>query len=55
MIGLWMMKKWAVYTYTGLVVLNQIVFISMGIWSAMAVLAPAVVLFFAFKHLSEMS
>ncbi|MGZ5011366.1 MAG: hypothetical protein ACXV74_10445 [Methylobacter sp.] len=55
MIGLWMMKKWAIYTYTGLVVLNQIVFLAMGIWSAMAVLAPAVVIFFAFKHISKMS
>jgi len=55
MLGLWMMKKWAVYTYTGLVALNQIVFLAMGLWSVMALIAPAIVIFFAFKHVSKMS
>ncbi|MCL7422462.1 MAG: hypothetical protein M8364_16350 [Methylobacter sp.] len=55
MIGLWMMKKWAVYTYTGLVALNQIVLLAMGLWSSMALLMPAVVIFFALKHVSKMS
>jgi hypothetical protein len=55
MLGLWTMKKWAVYTYTGLVVLNQIVFLAMGIWSTMALIVPAIVIFFAFKHVSKMS
>lgn len=55
MLGLWMMKKWAVYAYIGLVALNQIVFLVMGLWSAMALLAPGVVIFFALKHVSKMS
>lgn len=55
MLGLWMMKKWAVYTYAGLVALNQIVFLAMGIWSTMALIVPAIVIFFAFKHVSKMS
>ncbi len=55
MVGLWMMKKWAAYTYTGLVVLNQIVLLAMGVWNVMALLIPAVVIFFALKHVSKMS
>lgn len=55
MLGLWMMKKWAVYSYAGLVALNQIVFLTMGIWSTMALIVPAIVIFFAFKHVSKMS
>jgi hypothetical protein len=50
-----MMKKWAVYTYTGLVALNQIVLLAMGLWSSMALLMPAVVIFFGLKHVSKMS
>lgn len=55
MLGLWMMKKWAVHTYIGLTALNQIVLLAMGLWSVMALLAPAIVIFFALKHVSEMS
>jgi hypothetical protein len=55
MFGLWMMKKWAVYTYTGLAALNQIVLLAMGLWSVMALLMPAVVIFYALKHASKMS
>jgi hypothetical protein len=55
MTGLWMMKKWAVYTYIGLVAVNQIAFLVMGIWTVMALLAPAVVIYFALKHIDKMS
>jgi len=54
-IGLWLMKKWAVYTYIGVVALNQIVILVMGVWNVMALLIPAVVIFFALKHVSKMS
>jgi len=55
MIGLWMMKKWAAYTYTGLVGINQIVLIAMGVWNIMALAIPAIVIFFALKHSPKMS
>jgi hypothetical protein len=55
MVGLWMMKKWAAYTYTGFVALNQIVLLAMGVWNVLALLIPAVVIFFALKHVSKMS
>ena len=55
MVGLWTMKKWAAYAYTGFVALNQIVLLAMGVWNVMALLIPAVVIFFALKHVSKMS
>ncbi|VAW78349.1 hypothetical protein MNBD_GAMMA12-3786 [hydrothermal vent metagenome] len=55
MIGLWMMKKWAAYTYTGFVALNQVILLAMGVWNIMALLIPTVVIFFALKNVSKMS
>lgn len=54
MVGLWMMKKWAAFTYTGFVLINQVVFLIMGVWNIMALLAPAIVILFAMKHVSKM-
>jgi hypothetical protein len=55
MVGLWMMKKWAAYAYTGFVAINQVALFSMGFWNVFALLIPAVIIFFAFKNISKMS
>jgi len=55
MVGLWMMKKWAAYTYTGFVALNQVVLLAMGVWNIMALLIPVIVIFFALKNVSKMT
>lgn len=55
MIGLWKMKKWAAFLYTGFMILNQIVLLSMGVWNIFALLIPAAVIFFALKNLNKMS
>ena len=55
MFGLWMMKKWAAYTYTGFVAINQIVLLAMGVWNIMALVIPAIVIFFSLKHAPKMS
>ena len=54
MVGLWNMKKWAAYTYTAFVVINQIVLLTMGVWNIMALLIPAIVICIAFTHLKKM-
>ena len=54
MIGLWQMKKWAVYVYTGMVVLNQVVLFAMEVWSPMAIIVPAIVIAIAFAHINKM-
>jgi hypothetical protein len=54
MIGLWQMKRWAAYTYTSFVVLNQIVLLSIGVWNFMALIIPAIVVGIALSHLKKM-
>ncbi|MBX7225675.1 MAG: hypothetical protein K1X55_06575 [Chitinophagales bacterium] len=54
MIGLWKMKKWAAYTYTGFVILNQIVLIAMGVWNIMALIIPVIVIGIALAHVNKM-
>jgi glycerol-3-phosphate acyltransferase PlsY len=52
-IGLWLMRKWAVYLYTALMVVNQIVLAGMGLWNILA-LIPLVVVIIGFCYLSRM-
>jgi hypothetical protein len=54
MIGLWNMKKWAAYTYTAFVLINQIILLVMGVWNIMALLIPAIVVTIAMTHLKKM-
>ena len=54
-VGLWMMKKWAAYTYLGFVALNQVALLAMGVWNVMGLLIPAVVIFFVLRNVSKMS
>ena len=54
MLGLWKMKKWAVYTYTGIMVLNQIVLLAMGIWNFMVLIIPAIVAGIALANIKKM-
>jgi glycerol-3-phosphate acyltransferase PlsY len=53
-VGLWLMRKWAVYLYTALMVLNQIVLFSMGVWNVLALAIPLVVIIIGFVYLSRM-
>jgi hypothetical protein len=54
MIGLWMMRKWAVYAYTALFVVNQIVLLASGLWSPMAFVVPLIIVVIMFVYLSRM-
>ena len=54
MVGLWKMRRWAVFTYTGFAALNQIVMLAMGVWSILALLIPGIVIAIGFTYLSKM-
>jgi len=54
MIGLWMMQKWAVYTYTAFAVINQVILIATGLWNPIALIIPAIVVVVMFVYLSRM-
>ena len=49
LIGLWMMKKWGVITYTVLVGINQIVLIAMGVWNVFALIIPVIIIAIGFS------
>jgi hypothetical protein len=55
MVGLWKMKKWAVFLYTLLMVVNQVVLFSMGVWNPFALLIPVIIIAIGFANLSKMS
>lgn len=54
MIGLWKMKKWAAYTYTGFVALNQVVLLAMDVWNIMALIIPGIVIGIALSYIKKM-
>lgn len=54
MVGLWMMRKWAAYLYTAFAVVNQVVLLVMGFWTAFALLIPAVVVVIALIYVKDM-
>lgn len=68
MVGLWMMKKWSIYVYIGLLVQNYFIYFILHIWSMifryipkiqirnsiLLLLIPAIVIFFALKNVSKM-
>lgn len=54
MVGLWKMKKWAVYLYAGMAIINQLIMVLMGLWTITSLIAPAIVTGIAIYHLDKM-
>lgn len=54
MIGLWKMKKWGAYIYTGFVLLNQIILLSSGLWTVISLIVPGIIVGIALFHLNKM-
>jgi hypothetical protein len=54
LIGLWMMRKWAVYIYTAFAAINQVILIATGLWNPFALILPAIVIAVMFGYLSRM-
>jgi hypothetical protein len=54
LIGLWRMRRWAVFTYAGVWALSQILLVSMGQWSVLTVPVPALVIAVGFRNLWRM-
>src|SRR5689334_10820576 len=47
-IGFWLMRQWAVYLYTALMVVNQIVLAGTGLWSIGSLVIPLVIVVIGF-------
>ncbi|MEX1188796.1 MAG: hypothetical protein WED33_06015 [Bacteroidia bacterium] len=55
MIGLWKMKAWGVYTYAGLLIVNQIALALLGLWTWPGLIIPAIVVGIGIYYLKDMS
>ena len=54
MIGIWKMRKWAVYAYTAFCVVNQVVLLATGLWSISALVIPGIFIAIMFSQVSKM-
>jgi hypothetical protein len=52
--GFWLMRRWALYLYSAMFVINQIVLLAMGVWTIMALILPAIVVAIGFTYFSRM-
>jgi len=50
MIGLWMMKKWGIITYTTFFGINQVVLLAFGVWNIFALIIPGIVIAIGFSQ-----
>ena len=54
MVGLWKMRKWAVFVYIGLVAVHQVVMAERGTWIIYTLLFPAIIIAISLMNLSKM-
>ena len=54
-IGLWLMKKWAVYAFIAIAIISQVYVISVGRWNFLSLLILAIPIYVGYKHLSKMT
>jgi len=54
MIGIWMMKKWGIITYTIFCIINQIILILLSLWRLEALLIPGIFIVIIFTKFKEM-
>ena len=53
-VGFWLMRRWAVYLYTGVLCLTHIVLLAMGSWNIVALLIPLAVVIIGYIYLPRM-
>ena len=54
MVGLWQMRRWAVYAYTAMCAVVQVLLIATGLWTLKSLILPAIVMVIMFIYLPRM-
>lgn len=54
LIGIWLMRRKALYVYIALIVLNQSLHLSMGRWNPLSLLLPLFLIGYGLRHIREM-
>ncbi len=55
LIGLWKMKRWGIYLYTGYFFITSIVLIASGLWSMTSAIVPLLVIIIGFSQYKKMT
>ncbi len=53
--GLWLLKKWAAWFYSAILVINQMVLVSMGLWEVSAAIIPVLMIVLLFQNMDKLS
>lgn len=53
-LGLWSMRKWALYFYSGILLINQIILLATGLWSPNSLIQPLIVVIFGVAYFHKM-
>jgi hypothetical protein len=53
--GLWMMKKWALYLYTAIFVINQVIAFMLGAFSLLGLVIPLIVVVICWVYQARMT
>lgn len=53
--GMWFVKKWAAWLYVVVLLANQWVLVSMGLWEITAALIPAIIIILLFNNRDKMT
>lgn len=52
--GLWLLKRWAAWSYMVLLACNQIVLVAMGYWEVSAAIIPGAIILMLLKYMDRM-
>lgn len=52
--GIWLLRKWGLYLYLAVAIINQAVMITMGTWVVLTLVLPGIVAFFAWQNIDRM-
>ncbi|WP_017730756.1 hypothetical protein [Nafulsella turpanensis] len=53
-LGLWSMKRWALYLYSGILLINQIILLIVGLWNPSSLILPLLVVIFGVAYFHKM-
>lgn len=54
LLGLWTMRKWAVYLYTAMTAINQAVLLYMHAWNPLVLIVPGTIVVVMFIYIKQM-
>lgn len=53
-IGFWLMRKWSIYLYIGLIILAQLILVQKGLWLPQSLIEPSIVMVVVLSYLPRM-